>query len=461
MTPTSPLSDAPPSSSGTANEVSVRKWLTYVTVEGACATVFIVLTGGAFLTGLALHLGASDFEIGLLAAIPFLAQVMQLLSAYLVDRTGHRKAITLWSSVVARQLWWLVLPLLFLAGGWRLAAFLTLVALSQAAIMVATPSWMSWMADLVPGKLRGRYFGYRSALLALVTVAVTIIGGIVLDEFRDIGKDNVGFAVIVGAGCLLALIAALLLSRTPDHSARRHKVEASWYRLSEPLRDASFRKLLRVFVVWNFALGLAAAFFSVHMLTNLRMSFTQVSLYISLHALTGILFNRPWGTVIDRFGSKPVVAFCAFGITFVPLIWWLPRPDFLWILAVEAVYSGTLWTGAILAAFNIPIANSPKKGRTAYLAMFSVIPGLAFFVASVIGGIVAENLSHFRWEIGRQTIVNYHLLFTLSSALRFVAALMALKYREPKEKSISQMTQYMGRSILRWLSTGRRSLPWP
>ena len=118
---------------------SVRPWLPLVSVEGAFANVYIVLTGGAFLTGLALYLGANDFEIGLIGAIPFLAQMAQLLAAYLIDRRHNRKKLTVWSSVVARQIWWLVLPLLFVSGSWRLEAFLILFVISSVAIMTATP----------------------------------------------------------------------------------------------------------------------------------------------------------------------------------------------------------------------------------------------------------------------------------------------------------------------------------
>ncbi|MGD8922918.1 MAG: MFS transporter, partial [Candidatus Zixiibacteriota bacterium] len=93
MNQTTTRIEQPPS--GYVLRRSIRKWLPYITWEGAFANVFIVGTGGAFLTGMALLLGASDFEIGLLGAIPFLAQLAQICSAYLTDRNGGRKSLTL------------------------------------------------------------------------------------------------------------------------------------------------------------------------------------------------------------------------------------------------------------------------------------------------------------------------------------------------------------------------------
>jgi len=438
---------------------SVRRWLPLISVEAGLATVFITFTGGAFLTGLALMLGANDFEIGLLGAVPFLAQLAQPLSAYLVDLTGARKAITVVASAIARQCWWLVLPLVLVTASWRLEAFILLVVVSNVTIMIATPSWMAWMADLIPGKLRGRYFGTRSAVVALTTVLATIGGGMILDHYRASDREPIGFAVISGIGCLFALVAVILLNRLPDRRPEEIRKPVDLSHFLAPLRSRSFRLLLNVSLGWNFAIGIAAPFFAAHMLTNLKMSFTLVSLYTALSSVMAISFNRPWGVVIDRFGCKPVMVVCAFGIAGVPLFWLFFRPDWLWLLIPEAIYSGLLWAGFNLAVFNIPMANSPRDGRTIYLAMFSVVTGIGYFVSSVLGGILAQQWSGIHWQVGPQTIVNYHILFALSSLLRLLAAAFFTTFHEPQEKRIPIMIQFMGYSVLKWLSVGRQIFP--
>lgn len=439
---------------------SVRRWLHLASIEGACANVFTVLTGGAFLTGLALWLGAGDVVLGLLAAIPYLAQIAQLISAYLVDRTGYRKGITIWASVAARQVWWLVVPICFAAGLWRLDALLLVVAFSSVALMLATPAWTAWMADLVPERIRGRYFGFRSAAVAVTTLSATIVGGLILDLFRKTGQDQIGFAVIVGTAAAFALAAVILLNRIPDHLPHELRTPFHLARLAEPFRDRNFRRLLWVFFAWNAAIGISAAFFAAHMLSNLGMSFTHISVYSCLASLVAVGLNKPWGRLIDRFGSKPVIVFCALGIALVPLIWLFPRRDFTSILWYEAVFSGALWTGFNLAVFTIPIANSPREGRTIYLAAFSVVIGVAFFISSLAGGFLAESWSHIHWPVGKQTVVNYHLLFALSGIMRLLAAFLFTTFHEPREKGLQTMVQFMSDAVLAQLSNGRRMLPW-
>lgn len=438
----------------------LRRSLARNTWEGAFAAVFIVLTGGAFLTGFALHLGANDFIISLLAAIPFLAQVAQLISAYIVDLTGRRKLITMWSIGLARQAWLALLPLPFLAGDWRLGMLIGVVVVSNIAGMISTASWTSWMADLVPSRVRGRYFGNRNAAVALASISVTLAGGAILDYFKAIKFEGAGFSVIFALSCFFALAALILQIKIPEKHIAPSQDGINWALALEPFKEPAFRRLLWVFFVWFFSLGICAAFFAAHMITNLKMTFTQISFYASVAALVAVVLNKPWGAMIDRFGCKPVIVFCAFGISFVPLIWLLPRPGHLSILLFEAIYSGALWTGLNLATFTIPIASSPTEKRTIYLAMFSMVTGLAFFISSIIGGWLAETWSALHWQIGFQTIVNYHILFALSSVLRLSAAFLALSLHEPGDPSLPGMIQYMSDLFMRRVTASRQMFPW-
>ena len=112
-----------------------KKWLRYCTVEGAFANVFINFTGGAFITGLALLLGANDFQIGLLASIPFLSQLFQLTSTSVSNRLGGRRKAAIILSAVGRQIWWIVPIIVLTTFGWKLEALLIIVFISNACIM--------------------------------------------------------------------------------------------------------------------------------------------------------------------------------------------------------------------------------------------------------------------------------------------------------------------------------------
>src|SRR5204862_5947928 len=114
----------------------------------------------------ALMLGAGDFELGLIAALPFLGQLFQFVGAYLEERLGERRRMTVISCGVSRSLWALLvaLPFLTVLGMARLPIFLLILAISQALIRITANAWTSWMSVLVPPRQRGRYFGTRHTI---------------------------------------------------------------------------------------------------------------------------------------------------------------------------------------------------------------------------------------------------------------------------------------------------------
>ena len=70
--------------------------------EAAWASLVGALYGGVILVGFALELGATPFLIGLLAAIPFLAQVAQLPAIALVERMRQRRSIAVSALTISR-----------------------------------------------------------------------------------------------------------------------------------------------------------------------------------------------------------------------------------------------------------------------------------------------------------------------------------------------------------------------
>lgn len=59
-------------------ESQVQSGLKLVTIDGLAAEAMVAFTGGTFLVAMALQLGASNFQLGLLAALPTFCNIFQL-----------------------------------------------------------------------------------------------------------------------------------------------------------------------------------------------------------------------------------------------------------------------------------------------------------------------------------------------------------------------------------------------
>ncbi len=120
---------------------------------------WIYLVSGAILTRYAKLLDVSNFGFGLLATIPFIGALIQLPASLLLERYGHRKTTFIWSVTLNRILWLVIAALPWLVPQrWQWPALLVVMFISTLLANIAAQAWMAWMAELIPGQIRGRYF---------------------------------------------------------------------------------------------------------------------------------------------------------------------------------------------------------------------------------------------------------------------------------------------------------------
>ena len=81
----------------TLSEQEIKTGLHWLTWEGAVSLGFNSITTSGILVAFALALGADNFQIGVLAAIPFIMQTLQIPGIWLVEKLRRRKAIAVLS----------------------------------------------------------------------------------------------------------------------------------------------------------------------------------------------------------------------------------------------------------------------------------------------------------------------------------------------------------------------------
>jgi MFS family permease len=416
----------------------VRRSLRASSAEGLFAELVAACAGPTVLVGWALHLGAPPLEVGLVAALPQLAQLFQLPGAWVTALLGRRRA-ALWAVALSRQalLPLAALPLLPVGDEAKRAVLLLAAGASAALGVVGNNAWTAWMGELVPAPLRGRYFGARTALC---TAGGTVAGlgvGALLDAAGARDLREPALALLALAGCAAGAVTAALLARQHDPPAPDGPAPTFALAL-RPLRDPAARGLLRYQLAWNAAVGLGGGFFTLHLLGNLRAGFTVVALHAATAAAVRIVAAPAWGRAVDRFGARPVLATCSFGAGLLPFLWIAATPDRLWPIALDAILSGVAWGGHGLAAFAAPLAVAPRRERPWWLAAFAAAGGLAYAAAAAAGGLLAARLPP---EVASLGTGGPALLavFLLSATLRLASAFLALGIAEEGAGSLAEL----------------------
>lgn len=428
-------------------DAPLRRSLRASLAEGAVAEVFGAWAGGAVLTGWALYLGATPFIFGVLGAVPLASQVLHLPAAWLTHALG-RKTVAVTAVGASRLIWLAVvaLPFLPLSGDVKLALFLGVVGAGAVLAVVGNNAWTAWMGDLVPAPIRGRFFGRRTVYLALAGTLASLGAGMALDALGPRGWRGETFAGLAAAACVAGVASVVLLRRQHDPGPPAGGGRPEWRSFGAFLRDPGARPFLWYQFGWNAAIAPAASFFSFHMLANLKVGFALAAAHGVGIAVARILSAPVWGRAVDRFGARPVLTVCSFGLALVPALWLLPTPERIWPIAVEAIVAGLFWGGHGIAALDLAIELSPGRERQFYLAAFATAGGLGFALASTLAGLLAEWLPEAVHFLGSHR-TPMHVLFVVSAVSRAVAALLARRIEEPRTRSVRELLASLVRGV--------------
>ncbi len=382
------------------DESEVQGGLRLLLYDGVCSQVMGAFTGGAFLVAFALLLGASNTVIGLLAAIGPFTQILQIPAIFLVDRTGLRKALVVISSFLSR-LFWIALAILpwLVPAEQRIPTLLICLVLYFGLGTISGCAFNSWMRDFIPQKTMGSYFAKRLAIATATGAVLTLGAGFGMElAKRMVPNQLVPYSILFLVGGASGLLGVYFLARIPEPRMAPQTGKGLLSILAQPFKEFNFRRLLIFLGTWNFAINLAAPFFTVYMLKRLNMSLALVLALSVLSQITNVFFFRLWGRLADRFSNKSVLSLSG-SLFIISILLWpfltLPEKHFLTIPLLVGIHvlAGVSTAGVALCSGNIALKAAPHGKATAYLAANALVSGLAATVAPIIAGIGADWFS--------------------------------------------------------------------
>ena len=391
----------------TITERETQRSLRYMDWSGMSAGAMRSLGTGGLMAAYALALGANNLEVGIIAALPFITQVMRLPAVLLVEAFRRRKGLG-WPAFALMQLVWLpigLVPFLLDTPG-KLAVFLVIAFLgvhgALNSLWVTTTN--TWLRDLVPPDLLASYFGRR---LAMVTIAISIIGlagGFFVQWWESIarpGDEVFAFSfLLVGGVCVFGTFGAFAMSRAAEPMMPPSvQSELSPVRmLLAPLRDPNYFRLIKFLFAWSLISNLAIPFFAIYMLKVIGISLPVVMGLTALGHLSNVLFVRVWGSFADRLGSKTVLSLSA-SLYLLVIIGWVftthPERYLLTMPLLVALHllGGAAAAGVTLTVNTLAIKVAPEGRAVPFSGVAGMMVGLGSGIGPILGGLVADYFS--------------------------------------------------------------------
>ncbi len=421
----------------------IRSSLKALTVDGVFAAPFYNTIGGALVSNFLLDLGAGPVEIGTIASIPLLTDLLQPVGAYLADRTTSRNWYSICIFVPARLLWLILVPAIGLVTSSQIAPH-RLVELTLAMSWVTNTmealgraSWVSWMAALVPQRLRGRYFGLRNSIISLTNLIAVPLLGLAVSAWP--GGTLQGYRVLLVLGVACGLISQSCQFWMADVNPRL--VQAAGSDPAQPesrgrnlsfFKDTNFLKFVLYFGLWSFAVNVSAPFFNLYMLDNLDINISIVTIYGSLAAGANLLMQVIWGKLADRIGNRPLLVIVGALVAVLNLFWLGTGNNqiSLWLwLPLLHVLGGGIGAAIDLCNNNLLMRVAPLRNQSSYFAIAAAVFGVSGAAGIISGGFLA-TLSSTGGLTG---------LFALSAVLRLATILPLVFVQEQGSVSLNKV----------------------
>jgi len=406
-------------------------WVIWSVTAGMLGTV--VTTGAVWSAFQRQVLGANDFQLGLLSAIPFAASVLQVFVSYVMERRRNRRFLFLFCGLLGRTFWILIglVPYLFPGFSvdlriWLVIVFVVMVYSGNSCVGLG---FGSLMGDLVPIRIRGSYFSVRQ----MISLASGVIAGLLISFMIDkVGKPGYTIALVLAGITQLMDIASFFFVKWPPMEVPPGKQPTLLKMLREVFANKRYMKLLVFYTIWLFAANIAGPFWNVYMLEDLKMNFTQMSLYtqIASNIATVLIISR-WGRLIDRYGNKPVLQMAAVLVVVSPLPWFFSTPTTTVFVLVSNIIGGCSWPVSDICQQNLYLSHSPQTHRSMYIAVFLAcisLFGIAF--SNAVGGWLMQNpfstLADRQYVFLGMPMTNTRYMFLTTIVLRLIVILVFL-----------------------------------
>jgi MFS family permease len=358
---------------------------------------FGVLSGSAvnFLNIYAVRLGATAFQIGLLAAV---SGVVNLLFAIPAGRWLERLHVgraVFWTSVFYRFgfAMWIPLPWLFSEQEqvWALILITLYMGIPLTALSVG---FNALFAAAVPEDWRAHVAGRRNVVLSVAFMLTSLVSGYLLERL----PFPMNYQIIFGIGFFGAAMSSLHLyfvKPLQADSPPPHRGPAAGSRdwrtaVRLDIWKTAFRRPLLVLLGFHLTQYLALPLFSLYFVRGLRLTDDEIGIGTALFYLTVLIGSTQLHRIVRRLGHKNVTAWGAMSMALYPTL--LALSTQVWQYYGISILGGFVWAMVGGAYANYLLENTPADDRPSHLAWYNMVLNAAVLVGSLAGPALAGQI---------------------------------------------------------------------
>lgn len=411
--------------------------------------------GDYYISPFAIAINMSNSLVAILGSISgLLGSLTQFFSSRLIEKHSRKKIIL--TSVFLEALMWLPLitiAILFYKGILvNMLPLFFLISFSMYVILtnMGNPAWFSWMGDIVDENYRGRWFSKRNLINGFVSIVLAISASFFLNYFKENNWTMFGFIILFSLALIARLVSWVAFKQQYEPKIKLSKSYyfSIWSFLKQaPKNNFGKFTIFRAFL--GFTTAISSPLLAIHLLRNLKFSYSTYMIVILAGALFSILVLQLWGKFADRYGNYRVMGMTCILIPMIPILWVLSYSP-VYLILVPSLISGISWAGFNLAAGNFIYDNVHPQKRGLAISYYNLLIGFGVFLGAGLGAILIKYLT-------TSLVESIFIIFIIGSVARMIVVFFGLtKIKEIKKtgkfdssKALKNIVLKHGKQILR------------
>ena len=397
----------------------------FLILEGIVFTMIINLYN-PFIQMFAKRMGAGNYHIALLNAVPSLVAIFVLIPCGIMIERINRKKQTVLVMLFITSLFYAAIAFVpVIPHQAKVLAFVILIGLMNWPGALYITTWQSFFADNFKGTYANRVYSVRSkygTFFGLVTVLVT---GLLLTAIpKSDGERLFMYQIFYGVCFVLTLLQLFFFSKVTgfqeiqrvSDSGLSESVDSGRSQSAELPYKAAFdevaasvvagtmvkssrifgkaelaemlsNKPFLIFCICGFAFHLSWQMgwplYFIYNANYANLNELQFGLISVASGLTQFLSYSVWNKLIEKKGGSLVIVLGAAGLAVNPFcfmkLWSFPM-----ILLIN-VFVGIFIAGFNLTLFCSLLEKLPAKSKTVYISVFNTLTNITGFIAPLIG----------------------------------------------------------------------------
>ena len=420
-------------------------------LQGALWAVGNGLTTGPFMIYLALELNATNQDIGLILAMPAFVGLLRLFAPRLFRALGGLKPGAVVCLTASYALLCL-LPVISVAiqssmvpaRGW-MVAFVAVLCVHQLLESIGLVAVWSWLGEIVPQRIRGRYFAARQRWQIWALVPTLLFAAMTADYVHDRYSLAMRTAVAawayigpvaIGTVFLLASVVPLIYMRATsalEGPGSKSNPAGSRERSSlvGPDMTMAFARLVLVGCWLSFFNGLTQTAQNRYPRDVLKLDVLPLAIMRMVMQIGQIALAPVVGRAADRYGNRPVLVLCQAVVSVGLLFYWMATPEQPYWLA-GAWIAWSAFVGLNVCLPNLMLKLSPRHDSSKYVATYFAITGLTYGAGTLFGSGLLDTLAvRFPYPVLGIPLNHYGYLFYIGWVTRALGAVLLLSLIEP------------------------------